>query len=169
MADSAAFMECLGKVLREVGFPDRDVAEVRSRLTKELRAQPSETATSLEGRPRGAYVPLTVQEIDTIRLWLDRRAMLDKQMTTLCDMAVNCLLYGEEIERLRSLPSATVTTDESPLWTRTYDAMPAVGLDVELILECGSELTHAHLQTDGEWYWHGLNIKGDEAEYWRPM
>lgn len=39
---SDKFMECLGQVLRDVGFPDRDVAEIRSRLTKKLSLVQSE-------------------------------------------------------------------------------------------------------------------------------
>lgn len=36
-SSATAFMECFGKVLRDFGFSDRDVADVRAAMTKELR------------------------------------------------------------------------------------------------------------------------------------
>lgn len=74
-------------------------------------------------------------------------------------------------EDLRSTPSATrtITKDESPPWTNTSKGLPEVGVDVWLILECGSELTHASRQADGDWFWRGLTFNADTGEYWRPM
>jgi hypothetical protein len=39
---------------------------------------------------------LTKEQIETIRLWLDRRAMLDKEMSMLCDMAERSLGPSDE-------------------------------------------------------------------------
>jgi hypothetical protein len=70
--------------------------------------------------PRGAYEPLTKSQIQLCRAWLDRRALLDKDMRTLCDMALNSLLYAEEIDRLRSAPSATAPAG----WIAVEDRLP---------------------------------------------
>lgn len=47
-------LECLGEVLRDVGFNDRDVAEVRSRLTSKMAATDSRTdfSTTPKGEKR---------------------------------------------------------------------------------------------------------------------
>ena len=58
---------------------------------------------------RGAYVPLTQTEIERVRVGFQAfsvDAEQAKRLTTICDMATNCLLYAEEIDRLRASPSA---------------------------------------------------------------
>lgn len=63
----------------------------------------------------------------------------------------------------------TQQVDESPPWTKVVDGLPKTGHDVWLILECGSELTHAVMQKDGDWCWKDIVLPADQAEYWRPM
>lgn len=69
----------------------------------------SETAAPAH-KPRGAYVPLTEEEVECIRVallnWYGRSHDADIP-DRLCDMAINSLLFSKEIDRLRSAPSAT--------------------------------------------------------------
>lgn len=57
---------------------------------------------ALEGRPRSSYTPLTVEQIDRVRSVYKRHFSDGERLDTVCDMAINCLLYAEEIQRLRS-------------------------------------------------------------------
>jgi len=41
--------------------------------------------------PAPTDAPLTREQIEVCRLWLDRRALLDKELNTLCDMALQSL------------------------------------------------------------------------------
>jgi hypothetical protein len=58
-------------------------------------------------KPRGTYEPLTEEQIERVRSVYKRHFSDGERLDTVCDMAVNCLLYGQEIDRLRSLPSDT--------------------------------------------------------------
>ena len=56
--------------------------------------------------PQTSYEPLTKEQIEGFRVvlknWTSRDSgIVQDRWNTLCDMAVNCLLYGEEIQRLR--------------------------------------------------------------------
>lgn len=69
--------------------------------------QPSATS------PQTTYEPLTRELIEQIRhygthiIGYEKRA---ETVITLCDMAINALLYAEEIQRLRDTPSETAFT-----------------------------------------------------------
>lgn len=73
-------------------------------------AAPSSTAC----KPRGTYEPLSEAQIEELRR--QAKAALDpdhlpgrydKRVDALCDMAINSLLYGQEIHRLRDTTSAS--------------------------------------------------------------
>lgn len=75
---------------------------------------PSASGSTSE-KPRTTYVPLTMERIDDIAPAESELAanvvitMPAREFNVLCSMARSSLLYGQEIERLRSLPvSATV-------------------------------------------------------------
>lgn len=73
--------------------------------------QESPSATS----PQTSYEPLSRELIEQIRhygthiIGYEKRA---ETVITLCDMAINALLYAEEIQRLRDTPSETRVPDE---------------------------------------------------------
>lgn len=78
----------------------------------------AEPVAASEGRtplPQTSYEPLTKDEIQSYRERTLRGGGLLPQgpdaFHRLCDMALSSLLYGEEIHRLRSLPSATAPAD----------------------------------------------------------
>lgn len=91
------------------------IAELIEALQRQLGewAARSSIAASVADRPRGAYAPFTVREIDLIRAVLDDgtyTAQEKQDIGKLCDMAINCLLYGEEIRRLRGAPPSAIGT-----------------------------------------------------------
>lgn len=56
-------------------------------------------------KPRASYVPLSRETIEAWRehlLDIEQRPDESAEIDRLCDMAVNALLYAEEIERLRT-------------------------------------------------------------------
>lgn len=68
---------------------------------------------------RSAYIPHTEREIELIRSCLNDGTYTrqeQKDIGVLCDMAINGLLYAQEIHRLRAEPSAiadTIIKDEA--------------------------------------------------------
>lgn len=95
-----------------------------------LRAGRETTPSTTPQKPRGAYVPLTEHEIDLIRACLDDGTYTQqeqKDIGLLCNMAVNCLLYAQEIERLRALP-VSATPRITGLAFVTNDGVRKVGL-----------------------------------------
>lgn len=79
---------------------------------EKLARSSTSVSEQVAGRPRGAYVPLTVAQVDSLRHdWFHGaigggyRNITSDEFGTLCNMAINALLYGEEIERLRSASS----------------------------------------------------------------
>lgn len=81
-------------------------------------AAPSTT----EPKPRGTYIPLTEEEIEDMRpgaAWQDGEVAHGytsvRKMRVLCDMAINSLLYAQEIDRLRSLPVSATRLSAFPV------------------------------------------------------
>lgn len=69
---------------------------------------PASSSLARQDSPRGAYEPLTQEQIEQLRtLWANPLGG-DSRFSILCNMAVNCLLYAEEINRLRSAPLPSV-------------------------------------------------------------
>lgn len=83
---------------------------------------------NIETKPQSTYVPLTREQIEDWREVLAKKygalsaaasspdmglrlALARTDIDTLCDMAVNSLLYAQEIDRLRSAPSAIRSTE----------------------------------------------------------
>jgi hypothetical protein len=71
-----------------------------------------EMAESSNDKPRETYEPLTEAQIEEWRRRLKAYTdpdhlpgRHDATMDTICDMAINSLLYGQEIDRLRNIPS----------------------------------------------------------------
>jgi hypothetical protein len=94
--------------------------------------------------PQSTYVPLTRDQIKALRGVLhkgghEKTAWELKQWDTLCDMAVNALLYAQEIDRLRAANSASGARD--------------------LLLEAAAELRH--VTTVGEE--HDIAFSGTRA------
>lgn len=82
---------------------DFDEQKMRFAEASLLAAIPS----SIEHKPRGAYVPLTEEEVEVWRRFIRKEwAGMSGQGDTLCNMAISSLLYAQEINRLRTMPSA---------------------------------------------------------------
>jgi hypothetical protein len=83
--------------------------------------------------PRGtAYTPLTEEQIEELREYT-RLNMAPRQanIETLCDMAVNALLYAREIQRLRGdVPASETQTTAQNVETAGYSTGDAHPCDI---------------------------------------
>ena len=104
-----------------------------SAAIRALKNAPSVPCVVAPG-PRSTYTPFTIEEINLIRGVLDDGTYTKQERNDigkLCDMAVNCLLYAQEIHRLREAPpSPLAATDESKI--------AALLVDLEF-LRCNSD------------------------------
>lgn len=102
--------------------------DVQTRPTSQERvSNPVEcTPSTTPQKPRGAYVPLTEEQIEVWREhWRNAPRFTDDainpeeidELDRLCNMAVNSLLYAQEIDRLRTTVSAIarITEEEKNL------------------------------------------------------
>lgn len=91
-----------------------------------------ETESISSGNPRSGYVMLTEEEIERVRSVYKRHFSDGERLDTVCDMAINCLLYAAEINRLREAPSAR-----------------GEGWNWRLVTQGGFESYRTYLVTDG--------------------
>lgn len=91
---------------------ERELAEEREKNEQKLLKAMEFGARSVRSStPRSSYEPLTKAQIEHFREYgqVEEKGMPpSKVVHLLCNMAVNCLLYAEEIQRLRDTPLSAI-------------------------------------------------------------
>lgn len=130
MLEAAHCPECDGSGTKVIGHQDeydRYSEELEQCQWCDVRATALSTPSSISlHKPRGAYEPLTEAQIEAWREhWKNAPRFTDDainpeeigELDRLCNMATNCLLYAQEIDRLRSLPPSATMRSECPYCT----------------------------------------------------
>lgn len=102
-------------------------------LCNELAMELEVAKSAKSHERRTTYEPMTKAAIETVRPFLieamtDGEGEYPSQVDTICDMAINAILYAEEIHRLRALPSASVAIPREQLeqWIKWVESRNAI-------------------------------------------